>query len=487
MPEPATEAHGPAGGGRTPVLVYAVAAVSALGGLLFGYDTGIISGALLHLREDLDLSSREQEIVVSVILLGAMVGALISGRAAVRHGRRKVVATVAVIFAAGAVAAALAPDVSTLIAARFVLGLAVGGASNMVPVYIAELAPAAVRGRLMVLFQLMVAIGQLIAYLCGWALAGSGGWRVMFALAVIPALALALGMLPLPESPRWLIEQGRTDDAERTLRRLRPAGADVAAEAAEIAAVSNNTPAGGGSWRQLRQRWLRPALLIALGIAAFSQLTGINAIVYYAPTILDDAGFGDSVALLTGIGIGAMLVVAGVVGAIAVDKAGRRRTMLWFLPGSALAMVVLAAAFATSSGSTAQRWTVIISLFAYILFNGVGMQAVVWLIGPEILPLGVRGPATSLATLSVWGFDLLIAMTALTAINTVGRSGTFLFYALMNVACIVFVALKVPETKGRSLERIEQALHSPLPFRRALDDDGQGLSEASDNRTGAVV
>ncbi|GGV28442.1 MFS transporter [Streptomyces longisporoflavus] len=473
MPEVTLAADRPAarprGTGRPPMLVYAVAAVSALGGLLFGYDTGIISGALLHLRDDLDLSSREQEIVVSVILLGAMVGALVSGRAAIRHGRRKVVAAVAVIFAVGAVAAALAPDVTTLVAARFVLGLAVGGASNMVPVYIAELAPAAVRGRLMVLFQLMVAIGQLIAYLCGWALTGNGGWRVMFALAVVPAVALAVGMMFLPESPRWLIAQNRTDDAVRTLRRLRPAGADVTAEVAEIASVAADASAEGGSWRMLRRRWLRPALLIAVGIAAFSQLTGINAIVYYAPTILNDAGFGDSVSLLTGIGIGAMLVVAGVVGAIAVDKAGRRRTMLWFLPGSALAMAVLALAFSTSTESAAQRWTVIISLFAYILFNGVGMQAVVWLIGPEILPLSVRGPATSLATLSVWGFDLLIAMTALTAINTIGRSGTFLFYALMNVACIVFVALKVPETKGRSLESIEQALHSPLGFRRALE------------------
>ncbi|MFJ8751956.1 MFS transporter [Streptomyces sp. NPDC102441] len=174
---------------RTPAAVYAVSAVSALGGLLFGYDTGIISGALLHLRDDLRLNSSEQEMVVSVILLGAMAGALVSGRLAARHGRRRVVIAVAVVFGLGAGAAAAAPDVNSLIAARFVLGLAVGGASSMVPVYIAELAPARIRGRLMVLFQLMVAIGQLIAYLCGWALADSGGWRTMFALAVVPAAA----------------------------------------------------------------------------------------------------------------------------------------------------------------------------------------------------------------------------------------------------------------------------------------------------------
>ncbi|MET8818990.1 sugar porter family MFS transporter [Streptomyces rochei] len=457
---PAGERHGP------PAMVYAVAGVSALGGLLFGYDTGIISGALLHLRDDMDLSSREQEVVVSVILLGAMAGALLAGRLAVRHGRRKVVIAVAVVFALGAAAAAAAPGVGALIAARFVLGLAVGGASNMVPVYIAEAAPAGIRGRLMVLFQLMVACGQLIAYLCGWALSDGGDWRTMFALAVLPAVALGVGMLFLPESPRWLVERGRREAAAGVLARLRPAGTDVHREIDEIAEVAATTPVGG--WRDLRQRWMRPALLIAVGIAAFSQLTGINAVVYYAPTILVDAGFGDSAALLTGVGIGVMLVVAGVVGALAVDRVGRRRTMLWFLPGSGIAMAVMALAFLGPEGSAAQRWTVIVALFAYILFNGIGIQAVVWLIGPEIVPLSVRGPATSLATVTLWGVDLLIAVTALTAIQTIGRSGTFFFYALMNVVCVAFVVAKVPETRGRSLESIERALHRGGSFRKAL-------------------
>ncbi|GHF75596.1 hypothetical protein GCM10018787_25420 [Streptomyces thermodiastaticus] len=202
-------------------------------------------------------------------------------------------------------------------------------------------------------------------------------------------------------------------------------------------------------------------------MAAFSQLTGINAIVYYAPTILSDAGFGESVALVTGIGIGAMLVVAGITGAIAVDAIGRRRTMLWFMPLSGLAMAVLGLAF-LMNGSPAQHWIVITALFVYILCNGIGMQSVVWLIAPEILPLGVRGPATSLATLSVWGFDLLIAVTALSTINAVGRAGTFFLYAALNVLCIVFVALKVPETRNRPLEDIERALRAPGSLRRNL-------------------
>ncbi|MFI6122623.1 sugar porter family MFS transporter [Streptomyces sp. NPDC051064] len=469
MPEATTSApkapH--AGAVRQPRQVYAVAAVSALGGLLFGYDTGIISGALLYLREDLGLSSRGQEIVVSIILVGAMIGALCSGRLAGRYGRRRVVLWVAVVFAAGAVGAAVAPGTGSLIAARFMLGLAVGGASNMVPVYIAEVAPAAIRGRLIVVFQLMVAIGQLIAYVCGWLFAGSGGWRIMFALAVIPAAVLAVGMLRLPESPRWLVEHGHHDTAKAVLRRLRPVGADVDAEIASVREISTSAPRA--SYRTLTRPWVRPALVVALGVAAFSQLTGINAVVYYAPTMLSDAGFGHSVALLTGIGIGTMLVVAGATGAIAVDAIGRRRTMLFFLPLSGLAMTVLGIAFLLDD-SPAQRWTVIISLFAYILFNGIGMQSVVWLIAPEILPLSVRGPATSLATLTVWGFDLVIAITALSAINAIGRSGTFFVYAAMNVLCIAFVLLKVPETRKRSLEEIEKALRAPGSLRRNLSD-----------------
>jgi sugar porter (SP) family MFS transporter len=448
---------------RHPRLLYAVAAVSALGGLLFGYDTGIISSALLDLGRDLDLSTTDREVVVSAILVGAMAGAPVAGVLGARHGRRPVIVAVAAVFAAGALASALAPDAAALTAARLVLGLAVGGASNTVPVYIAETAPPAVRGRLTVLFQLMVATGQLLSYLVGWALAGPGGWRWMFGLAALPALALALGMLPLPESPRWLAgrDPGR---ARRVLTRLRPAGADVDAELRDIEALHR---AGTGAPRGLREtarvlrgRWLRPALLAALGIAAFSQLTGINAMVYYAPSMLTDAGFGGSVALLTGIGVGVMLVLAGITGALTVDRVGRRRLLLWLMPASGAAMAVLAIAFlAPDSGP--QRWTVVLALFAYIFLNGAGMQSVVWLLAPEVLPLSVRGPATSLATTTVWGFDLLIALTALTAVQTFGLTATLLVYAGMNGLCWVFVLRRVPETRGRTLEEIERDLRAP--------------------------
>ncbi|WP_432520708.1 sugar porter family MFS transporter [Kineococcus sp. SYSU DK006] len=457
-PAPATAGAG----ARQPRLVHAVAAVSALGGLLFGYDTGIISSALLFLARDFDLSARAQEVVVSAILVGAMAGAVGGGALSNRFGRRRVVMVVAVVFGVGAVAAALAPGTASLVAARFVLGLAVGGASAMVPVYIAEMAPPGIRGRLMVLFQLMVAIGQLIAYVTGYLLAGSGGWRWMFAIAVVPAVVLLVGMTRLPESPRWLVEAGRVEQARAVLARLRRPEDDVDAEVAEIRGVQDRLP--GNPWRELRRAWIRPALVAALGIAMFSQLTGINAVVYYAPTVLTDAGFGDSVALLTGIGIGVMLVAAGITGALLVDRIGRRRILLLLMPGSALAMGVLALAFLPQQVSPTQQWVIVAALFAYIGLNGVSMQSVVWLLGPEILPLAVRGPATSLAAVTLWGFDLLIAVTALTAVDTIGRTATFGVYALMNVLCIAFVVRWVPEPKGRSLEQIERALRRPGRF-----------------------
>ncbi|MFD7921341.1 sugar porter family MFS transporter [Streptomyces sp. NPDC059740] len=446
---------------RPPALLYAVAAVSALGGLLFGYDTGIISSALLDLGRDLDLSTGAREVVVSAILVGAMAGAPVSGVLSARWGRRPVVVGVAGVFALGALASALAPSAGLLTVARLVLGLAVGAASNTVPVYIAETAPPALRGRLMVLFQLMVAIGQLVSYLVGYALAGPGGWRWMFALAAVPAVVLALGMLPLPESPRWLVDRGHPDRAREVLSRLRPAGADVAAEIADIAALHRAGTGGPrglrATARVLRSRWLRPALLVALGIAAFSQLTGMNAMVYYAPSMLTDAGFGGSVALLTGVGIGVMLVLAGVTGALWVDRIGRRRLLLWLMPASGIAMAVLAVAFLAPEPAV-QRWAVVLALFAYVFLNGAGIQSVVWLLAPEVLPLSVRGPATSLATATVWGFDLLIAVTALTAVQAFGLPATLLIYALMNLLCWVFVRRRVPETRGRTLEEIERSL-----------------------------
>ena len=300
-----------------------VAAVAALGGLLFGYDTGIISSALLFITREFALGTGGQQIVASAIIAGAVVGAMLSGPVSDRLGRRLTVMLAALIFGLGALATAAVGSAVALASGRFVLGIAIGAASQIVPVYIAEVAPARNRGALVILFQLAVVVGILVSYVAGWLLSGSGAWRSMFALGVVPAVVLLAGMLFLPESPRWLVLKGRDDTARATLRRVRASDAEVDAELAEIVAAKEQ-PEGG--WSELRQPWMRLAPIAGIGIAMFSQITGINAVLYYAPTILANAGFGQQVAIVTTVGVVLTLTAIGVI--LVVDRIGRRRLLL---------------------------------------------------------------------------------------------------------------------------------------------------------------
>ena len=294
-----------------------VAAVAALGGLLFGYDTGIISSALLFITREFALGTGGQQIVASAIIAGAVVGAMLSGPVSDRLGRRLTVMLAALIFGLGALATAAVGSAVALASGRFVLGIAIGAASQIVPVYIAEVAPARNRGALVILFQLAVVVGILVSYVAGWLLSGSGAWRSMFALGVVPAVVLLAGMLFLPESPRWLVLKGRDDTARATLRRVRASDAELA----EIVAAKEQ-PEGG--WPELRQPWMRLAPIAGIGM--FSQITGINAVPYYAPTILANAGFSQQVAIVTTVGIVLTLTAIGVI--LVVDRIGRRRLLL---------------------------------------------------------------------------------------------------------------------------------------------------------------
>lgn len=445
-----------------------VGAVAAVGGFLYGYDTGIISGALLSISDEFRLGHAMQEMVASAILVGAVAGGLGSGWFSDRYGRRHAIIVIAGIFAVGATAASLAPGPVTLALARVFLGLGVGAASQAVPTYIAELAPAERRGRLVTFFNVAIGVGILTASLVGYFLHGVWSWRWMIGIAAVPASLMLAAMFALPETPRWLLSQDRAEDARGSLERVRAEGGDVGRELAGIEGVTREAGTSRTrGWPGLAERWLRPAVVCGLGVAAFTQLSGIEMMIYYAPTILRGAGFGAGAALLSAMGIAAVYLAMTSVGLALVDRVGRRRLSLAMIPGAAVSLVAFGALFMLGLDGPGHAWLVVGCLLVYMAFNSGGLQVVGWLTGSEVYPLSVRGAGTSAQAGMVWGADLLVTATALTMVQVLGTGGTMWVYAAMNVLAFVFVWFLVPETAGHSLEDIEGALREDR-FRPAL-------------------
>ncbi|WP_082772563.1 sugar porter family MFS transporter [Actinoplanes sp. TFC3] len=456
---------------RLTGLMLAAAAVSAVSALLYGYDTGIISGALLQIRRDFDTGSGMEQVIAGAILLGAVIGALASSRLSERWGRRRTVLLISGVFALGAVLASVAPTAVLLALGRVVLGFAVGGATQTVPMYVAELAPAKQRGRLVLTFQVGIGVGIVISTLVGASEALS--WRVSIGLAAVPAVVMLLLMLRLPESPRWLVKQNRRDEAEQALRRVRSDSAHLDRELGEILDLETQereVKAKNRGWSGLRQAWVRPALVVGCGIAIFTQLSGIEMIIYYAPTILTDNGFSESAALRVSVGLGVTYLVMMIVGLSIVDRVGRRRLTLIMVPGAALSLAVLGALFVTGHSGRGSTPFIVTCLIVFMFFNAGGLQLMGWLTGSEIYPLAVRAAGTSVQAATLWTTNLLITTTLLTIINAIGPGPTMWLYAAFNVAAFLFVWRRMPELTGRSLEQIETQLHEgnfkPADFAR---------------------
>lgn len=433
--------------------------VTALAGFLYGYDTGIISGALLQIKSDFHLQHTMEEIVASAILLGAVLGALSCGWIFERFGRKHTMTLVAVVYVLGALASSLAPSAIMLALARVFLGFAVGGASQTGPVYVAEIAPAEGRGHFVTSFNVAIGLGIVAANLVSSGLHDHMSWRWMIAVAIVPAALLLIGTLLIPESPRWLVGQGRRDDARNELEKVRSdtSGIDSELEAIEqITEREKSAPVKG--WVGLGQQWLRPAVIAALGIAAFTQLTGIEMMIYYAPTLLTGIGFTHEGALKTSLAMAVVYAVMTATGLMIVDKVGRRRLSLAMLPGAALSLLLFGGLFAFHVANKQNSWMVVGCLLLFMFFNSGGIQVVGWLSGSEMYPLSVRGAGTSAQATMVWGSDLLVTATALTLIQTLTVGGTMWLYAAMNVLAFFFIMRKVPETAGRSLEDIETML-----------------------------
>ncbi|RWR05258.1 sugar porter family MFS transporter [Paenirhodobacter populi] len=433
----------------------------AIAGFLYGYDTGIISGALLQITSEFDLNHRQQELVTSVILVGAVIGALSCGKISSLIGRRYTIMLVAAIFAGGVIAAGLAPSAFWLGAARLVLGFAVGGASQIVPVYIAELAPAEKRGRMVTFFNISIGVGILAAGLVGAFLQNLWDWRMMFAVAAVPAVLLLISMLLLPESPRWLVGQDRVPEARATLDLVRETEKEVHREIRSIEKINDAADARkDNGWRILAQPWMRPALVAGLGVAAFTQLSGIEMLIYYTPTLLTNAGFSHNVALHAALGVAVIYLVMTIVGKLLVDHLGRRRLVLIMLPGAVISLLVMGALFLIGGEVASNAWLIVGCLFAFMVFNAGGIQVIGWLIGSEVYPLSVREKATSLHAAVLWGSNLVLTATALTMVQWLSIGGAMWFYAALNALGFIFVYFLVPETKGKSLEAIEGELRN---------------------------
>ncbi|MGI8760792.1 MAG: sugar porter family MFS transporter [Jatrophihabitantaceae bacterium] len=435
------------------------AAITALGGLLFGYDTGVISGALLFIGKDFHgLTSTNKELLTSILLIGAMVGALFAGKIADKLGRRRTVLGTAAVFVLGVLLAAFSPSYVVLLVARVVIGLAVGSASMVVPLYIGEAAPPRIRGALVSFNQLAITSGILVSYLVDYGLASSQNWRLMFGLAAIPAVLMFVGMWFQHESPHWLVAQGREDEARAVLVRVRD-DSDIDAEIAEVRDLAKRKSTA----RDLLNPKIRHALTIGIALAVFQQITGINTIIYYAPTLLSNAGFGHSAALLANVVNGVVNVGMTIVAIWLLDRTGRRPLLLSGTAGMAVGMVMLALTFLLGGSHLhgAGAYVAIAGLLIYTGSFAIGLGPVFWLLISEIYPVTIRGRAMSVATIANWGANFVVTVSFLTLLGAIGDDGTFFLFGFLTVVALAYFYKQVPETKNRTLPQIERDLGLP--------------------------
>lgn len=449
---------------RSHFYVYAVSTIAAITGLLLGFDTGIISGALLFIEKDFTISTELKEFIVSSVLLGAMIASPLSGRLTDHFGRRRLMLITSGLFIVGTTIAAFAASVYGIIAGRLLIGFAIGMGAYTAPLYIAEVAPFEYRGALVTLNQLAITIGILFSYIINYAFTNiDGSWRWMFGIGFVPALLLGLGMMFLPESPRWLVKQNRPQEARNILRQLRKTQ-DIEEEVTDI---QRSLQTRSTSFREIFSPWVLPVLFLGAMMGFIQQVTGINTIIYYAPSIFQLAGFQDaSSSILATVGIGVVNVLSTIAAIFFLDRIGRRPLLLTGLAGMGLTLGILSAAFYMGTDSYMLRWVAIVCTFLYIICFAFSLGAMLWLLVSEIFPLEVRATAMSVSILSCWFWNFVVSTTFLTLLNHLGPSLTFLGYAGMCAFSLVFCYYKVPETNGVTLEQIEENIRRRLPLRQ---------------------
>jgi major inositol transporter-like SP family MFS transporter len=435
--------------------------ISTLGGLLFGYDTGVISGALLYMKTDLELTTFTEALVVSSLLFpGAALGALLGGKLADRLGRKGSLLVCAGLFLVGALVCAIAPNVAIMTTGRIILGFGVGAAAATCPLYLAEMAPADRRGRMVTINELMIVTGQFLAFamnaLLDALIKDPHVWRWMLGVAIVPAVALFVGMFFLPDSPRWYAVRGRFDDTRRVLELSRePAEAAEEYNVITLHAKRDVEEDTGAALRDLRTfPWMRRILWIGCGLATVQQATGINTVNYYAPTILESTGLGASASLILTITVGVVAIIGTILGIVLLGYINRRPLLLTGFIGVASGHAVLALSFLLPE-SGFRSYLILAAMLIVVFFVQTFIGTLVWLLLSEIFPMTIRGFAMGIAVFVLWTVNAAISFAFPPLVASLGATLTFGLFALINVGSILFVKRYAPETRGRTLEELE--------------------------------
>ncbi len=443
-----------------------ISIVACFGGLLFGYDTGVANGAEGPMQIELGLSDLQVGVVIASLVFAAAVGSLIGGKIADAIGRRTTIIVLAVLFFVGVLFVVFSPGFTILVLGRIILGLAVGGASTVVPVFLAELAPFEIRGSITGRNELAIVVGQFAAFVVNAVIGASlghvtGVWRIMFGVCALPAIALFVGMLRMPESPRWLVDKGRNDDALAVLKTVR-SNERAIAEFGQVESVvdEETTAARLGLKAVLSNRWLRRIVLVGIGVAVTQQLTGINSIMYYGSRVLEQSGFSDTAALFANTAFGAAAVVGGIIALRNMDRMNRRKTFfIGLFLTTTFHLLVGISSLVLPADSPARPYVILVLIIGFVLSMQSFLNIAVWVWLAEIFPLEMRGLAFGISAFFGWFANGLLALYVPTLLATLGM-GTFFLFAGLGVIMLGFLWHEVPETRGRSLESLEEELLS---------------------------
>jgi SP family arabinose:H+ symporter-like MFS transporter len=444
---------------RSRLYVYRVCLVATLGGLLFGYDTAVISGAVDALKAHFQLDALALGWLVASALLGCIVGVLIAGKLTDVVGRRAVLILSGVLFLVSALGCTLTHSPSELVMARILGGIGVGIASLLSPLYIAELAPAQIRGALVSLNQIAILVGMVISYMANAWIAGRGdvawldetGWRFMLGAMAIPATFFILLTFSIPESPRWLLKRGRHEEARGILVQINEDPVQVDREIAEIRQAIEHEQ---GKLSELFRPGTRGTVFMSMILAFFQAITGINVVMYYGPTIFTSAGIGTGTALGNSVIISLVMTAFTVVSIVLVDRVGRRPLLLFASAGMGISLALLGLGFDQHGAS---GMGLLIWILVYVASFSIGMGGIYWVVVSEIFPTRVRGAASSLSVVFLWGGNLLVTLFFPRMLEVLAGH-VFYVYAFMCLLCFFFILWCVPETKGKSLEQIEHDL-----------------------------